>query len=153
MISLAAMLIFSLGALGANEERISFQEFLASKPLDEMCFSENQITRDECYEISNELANPRTRGGHAFERDLRCYYGDLLSLRDVGLWGWTEIQETLAWAETPEGRRSIGERSAEWTVEGAKNLAQRGEDARDRIRRRREGGLPPIACYWLYFQR
>ena len=104
------------------------------RPLELMCLSDNEQSRRSCSQYIENLLDEyfaeEDRGSrHLF---VSCYFGELLTLRNVGLQGYRQILETLEWAATIDGRAQTAEYPE--FVRAAEDFYQRIEPSRDAIR-------------------
>ena len=91
---------------------------------------------------------------HGFpEADVACFLGEVLALRNVAMWGWSEISETLDWTATGEGQARIQTQGAQRSLEVTQEFARRALEAQESVSARQAGGrLPAICSMSLRFQ-
>lgn len=84
---------------------------------------------------------------HGFpEADVACFLGEVLALRNVAMWGWSEISETLDWTETEEGQARVQGQGAQRSLEVTQEFARRALEAQETVSARQAGGRLPAKC-------
>jgi hypothetical protein len=110
-------------------------------PLESACLSDNEHIRMTCVDhIQHLLAEyndaDELRASNPF---VGCYYGELLTLRNVGVQGYRQILEALEWAATLDGRAQTA--SYPELLRASQDFYLRIEPARVAIRDARQSGL------------
>jgi hypothetical protein len=138
-IALSSTCVFLLGScVKATAEDLFSVDGL---PLESVCLSDKEHLRTTCVDhIQHLLAEYNDAGElRASNPFVGCYYGELLTLRNVGLQGYRQILEALEWAETLDGRAQTA--SYPELLSASQDFYLRIEPARFAIRDARQSGL------------
>lgn len=110
-------------------------------PLESVCLSDNEHVRMTCVDHIQQLLREYHDVDELRESDpfVSCYFGELLTLRNVGLQGYRQVLEALEWAETLDGRAQTA--SYPELLSASRDFYLRIEPARVAIRDARQSGL------------
>ena len=84
---------------------------------------------------------------HGFpERDVACFLGEVFALRNVAIWSWADVSETLDWSETEDGQARIRGQGAHRSLENFREFANKALKAEETVSARHAGGRLPAMC-------
>jgi hypothetical protein len=110
------------------------------RPLELMCMSDHEETRLTCRDyIEDLLDHYHANADRSSDPFVACYFGELLTLRNVGLQGYRQVLEAVQWAATVDGRAQTAQYPE--LVRASQDFYRRIEPSRDAIRDARESGL------------